>query len=412
MRRLRNLRYFKINLNKISFSRSRTNNKTVLMLIILCFLTNNTSLSNFLILFFLLVLFFINLKSVINLSPVNLLTGISLVLTLLISTLNGFGFENLIRWLELMILFMIFPINFDFNKTDFYILFSVLIFIIFVQFGRLAGFNFVDTLLNNFYPIDKNYWETLEFSENAEFSTFNNRLAGLYYNPNLMGQATLLLYCFIIPYAFRFKTALYVNIISFISFLSILATGSRTASVIFLIIGFSIYFRLIKSKLLKLFIFTFLIIVISFIIQSFDLRAFYNLTQIFSNPDDSGGQKLKIFLNFFKNYNYSNPLDILNLFFGRMGWYVQFDQDIGYLISFFGFFGFIFILTFFYHYYKKTEDRYKIFYCIFLICLGSTVIINFKFSIVLFIILSSNISYNRPKQEIVKKNKIKKLHEL
>ena len=276
-----------------------------------------------------------------------------------------------------------------------------MVYIIFIQFGRLAGFNIVDTVINRFYPIDKNYWETLEFSESAEFSTFNNRLAGIYYNPNLMGQATLLLYCLIIPYALRLRTVLTVNIISFISFLSILATGSRTATIIFLIIAVSIYYKLIKSKVLKSVIFSFLFFLTYLLIQNFDLRAFYNITQIFSNPDDSGGQKLTIFLNFFKKYDYYSLLDIFNLFFGRMGWYVQFDQDLGYLISFFGFVGFMFILLFFYHYYKKTEKKYKVLYFIFLFCLGSTILINYKFSIVLFIILSGNTIQNKPTSNII-----------
>ena len=73
--------------------------------------------------------------------------------------------------------------------------------------------------------------------------------------------------------------------------------------------------------------------------------------------------------------------------FGHLNWDRQFDADIGYLLSYFGLFGFMAILVYFTVLFILTNTKYRFVFGLFLISLGATLIMNFRFSILFFIIL-------------------------
>ena len=172
-------------------------------------------------------------------------------------------------------------------------------------------------------------------------------------------------------------------------FISILLTGGRTAMVTFVLMNVFIFHRQLKRRLLLVIpIFIALGFVLIYYVSLLQFRAFSNAS-LFGGKEASGSIKLQIFLSYLQEYTFDNLNDIISLIFGRLNWDRMFDEDPGYIISFFGIAGFIVIAIFFYQVYKMTYKSNRFVFSLFLISIGGTVLINYKFSILLFIVLSS-----------------------
>ena len=78
-----------------------------------------------------------------------------------------------------------------------------------------------------------------------------------------------------------------------------------------------------------------------------------------------------------------------------MNWDKQFDADPGYILSFFGLFGTLIFILYLLYIYFQLDTKFKFVFFILLISLGATIIMNFRFSILMAYIFS--ISYKKHK---------------
>ena len=118
-----------------------------------------------------------------------------------------------------------------------------------------------------------------------------------------------------------------------------------------------------------------------------DFRALDITGGLFTGSDASGSIKIETFLSYFSDLNYRSFFDMAGFLLGHLNWDRQFDTDIGYLLSYFGVFGLTAILVYFFVIFILTDSKYRFVFGLFFISLGATLIINFRFSILFFIIL-------------------------
>ena len=365
-------------------------NFILIFIISSCFVFNSTTKSSVIILSLLFVFLFLRFQFIKSDIKTKLPLIFSLLLCLPLSFLNEFNILQFIRLFQIIGLVLLFPIDFSPPKYFKSILFSILGYLIFIQIGITLDISFVRDFVDKFYPIDINYWGTFEYEEISEIaSNLNNRLAGIYYNPNLMGQSILMLYSIILTLLqLEGNQRLVKFILFFLCLLSIVLSGSRTALITFIVLNLFAYRKYI-FKYFLIFIPSALIGFI-FLLEKFevDIRILNNITDPFGDKYDSGGAKLKVFIEYFSNYNYSSITEFLFFLFGKMNWTIQFDADPGYIISFFGIFGFFILLTYLSIVYFKLKSNLNFVFFILMIGIGATVIMNFRFSILAFFALS------------------------
>jgi hypothetical protein len=117
-----------------------------------------------------------------------------------------------------------------------------------------------------------------------------------------------------------------------------------------------------------------------------DFRALDVTGGVFSGGE-SGSIKIDTFLSYFRDLNFRSFFEMVGFLFGHLNWDRQFDADIGYLLSYFGVFGLMAILVYFFVIFILTDTKYRFVFGLFFISLGATLIMNFRFSILFFIIL-------------------------
>jgi hypothetical protein len=117
-------------------------------------------------------------------------------------------------------------------------------------------------------------------------------------------------------------------------------------------------------------------------------RIMTNIFSLFSEKNDSGYAKYIGFYNYYMNYDYSSLENVVSLFFGKMNWDFQFDAELGYLLSFFGIFGTILIFLYISILFLKADNKLKFVFFIFLVSIGGTIIMNFRFNIVALYLIS------------------------
>lgn len=383
-----------ITLNKIT-------NLLNCLVISFCFILNSTNNSTFLIFLLLFILLCINLyeKNTINKFKIPLFFVLTLCLPF--SFFDNFIFSQLVRFIELLILIQLFPNKFKISPLFVKFLFLILFFLVFTQFAMTLNISIITKLVDKIYPVEINYWGSNDYENVSEaFSQLNNRLAGIYYNPNLMGQSVLLLYVLILISILKDNISkVKIQFILFIiCLISIVLSGSRTALITFIFVNVYAYHKTLLKYIY--FVIPFLFYFIFFVFNNYldEVRVFSNITNPFGDKEDSGGAKLEVLINHFKNYNYYSINEILFLLFGKMNWDKQFDADPGYIISYFGLVGTFFLIFYISLLYFKIEPKLKFVFFIFLISIGATVIMNFRFSILAFYILS--FSYKSQKKII------------
>ncbi len=309
-------------------------------------------------------------------------------ISFLIGVFNGIPSNQLIRYFSIIILIYTYPLNISLTKNYYKVFFVIGIYLVAIQILRIFNINFIDNFIDKFYPIEENVWGNFLVSENNNITTvFENRLSGIYYNPNIMGQSILILYILLTLNIKKYFNNNYILLTTLICFLSILLTGSRTSMFTFIII-FITNFYLNSTKKNLFIIFIPICILFTILVYNFELRVFSNMLHLFSDKEDSGSAKLSMFINYLKYDAFSNFNNILTFIFGKLNWDTQFDADPGYIINFFGIIGLINIVIFFIKVYSTLISKYKYVYYLFLTCIGATIIMNYRFSILIFLILS------------------------
>lgn len=363
-------------------------------LIVGIFTLNMTTISSVLIFSLISFLLIINFRQI----KINTLEKFILCLFLLPSLAFSFLFEfnqiQLLRFLTIIILILLFPTISFFNLKKRGIILALIIYIFIIQIALLFNFEPIKIFVDNYYPIDINYWD---HGNSGEFSSLSKivglRFAGYFYNPNSLGlNICLLVFLYlgnIKLYKDYNKTILLTILI--ISFISIFLSGSRTSLIVFTVTIFIAFYKQFKSYFIPISIF--LIIVLStslfqFVQELNDARVLSNIFSLFSDKGDSGYAKYFGFYKYFKDYDYSDIIELLALFFGKMGWSYQFDADLGYLLSFFGIFGTVLIFIYLLILFNKSKNELKFLYLIFLASVGGTIIMNFRFCIIALYLIS------------------------
>jgi hypothetical protein len=253
-----------------------------------------------------------------------------------------------------------------------------------MQIGNALGITLFVNFIDKFYPITENLWD-YKFDSTNISEIISNRLAGIYYNPNIMGQSLVFLYAIILDklnISFTKKTRIYITILIFVS---ILLTGGRTALITFIILLGLNHYRYFK-KYIFLFI-PIIVLFFAYIVTTLQLRAFENIFNPLAE-DDSGNAKLQILISYFRDFNFNSISTIFTYLFGYLNWDRQFDSDIGYLLSFIGIFGFLYLIFILISFYRKTDRSKRYYFILLLITITATIFLNLRFSILFFLIIS------------------------
>ena len=369
-------------------------------LIVGIFTLNSTIISSVLIFSLISFLLIINFRQI----EINTLEKIILCLFLTpciaVSFLFDFELVQFIRFLEIIVIIFLFPTTTFFLFKRRGLILTLILYIVFIQLSLAFNVDIVNSFVENNYPIPlelNNFNYGVYDSSSTLIDIISSRFGGYFHNPNILAANIYLLTCLYIGNITLYKdyNKSQLLIIILIAFISIFLSGSRTVLITFFI---TILFGLkkqIKSFLIPLSLMfgIFLFSSLSKLIQELsNARIFSNIFSLFSDKDDSGYSKYFGFYKYFRDYNYSDINELLALFFGKMGWNFQFDIDFGYLLSFFGVIGSAMILVYLMLLYNRSKSEMRFMFFIFLISIGATIIMNFRFCIIALHLISS--TYN------------------
>jgi len=264
------------------------------------------------------------------------------------------------------------------------------------QLGQALDINFFTSFIDTWYPASEEFgdvWFKSTITSLAELTSLGERrYGGIYRNPNLMGEYVLFLYViFLLLSAKQNIRRQFQYIIAAFVFISILFTGSRTASIIFILVFLIKYYGFFKKNVIAAMIVGFSLVVYFLIVLDLatisNIKAF-NFSQAFQ-PGRSGEVKFSILANYLDQLTIPDNFNLGSFLFGNIwdGIY-HFDTDIGYIIYGFGFIGlFAFLQYFIFNYLKAPKDQ-KIKYLLLLYTLPATIIFNYRIFMLFMLILS------------------------
>ncbi len=307
------------------------------------------------------------------------------------------------RIITLTLIIAAFPYHVSLSRMHYIGLLAVAIYLFAMQLGYgYFQIAFVKEFIDSFYPISrfgyddgsKTSWSAYE---DPSLGLADTRYAGIFYNPNIMGQTMLFLYACLLPY--MQARQLLTNMAIYMIFLSSVAfTGSRTATIIMLVLGF---FSFIKQlNFVKFLLLLAAVMILAFVfLDSVGILRGLNVVGLFDGSDLSGRGKIRYMLLLWDKI-FSNETDFFVWLFGIGKEVTFYDFDLGYMFEIFGVLGIILIISLLIAIYRDTLQTYRYVFFLFLISVGTTVIINFRFSILIFIVLSL---YNSRNQQLLKK---------
>lgn len=380
----------------LKFNINIIRNWTGLILALLCFVLNNSAVSNFLIFG---NLFFLSLLSISSLKRFAVVKGgitVIILFPFFIGILTQVEINQILRFLALLLLFLTYPIHIQFNRIHYLIIGGLIVYLLVMQIGCALQIPlFYDFRAEN-YPPEQNLWgdNAVEGIEAFLGGLKDVRLPGIYYNPNIMGQSLVIIYGFIFIYLFEKINNGYYYPLFIGFFFSILFTGSRTSMAAYLVMNSFKFWPILKKnpKLFTFFVGGILALVLYYGV-TFDFRGLDITGGVFREEgSESGSVKLTIFLSYFEDLNYLSFIDLSGFMFGHLSWDRQFDADIGYLLSYFGLIGICVIAIYFLLIFKLTIPKYRFIFSLFLISIGATLIMNFRFSILFFMLLGMVVS--------------------
>jgi len=301
---------------------------------------------------------------------------------------KGIELSQLIRFFSVLILFWTYPLKFELKRNHLILLLIAGVFLITMQLGRAIGISVIDDFITTYYPNEeKVYTEIVYNNIETLINEFDTRLAGIASEANTMAHTMLILFATIIIGLRKNFSSRIVLLASLSAFISILITGGRTGFVTFVIMNIFIFKDYLKQnkKIFLLFTSGFIIIYFNYLL---DFRAL-DLSSLFDQKESSGSIKLQIFVDYVQEMSSGSIEDFIIFIFGYMNWDRQFDAELGNVISFYGVTGLILIVLFFIQIYKATIKNYRWMFFIFLISIGGTILLNYRFGILTFLALSS-----------------------
>jgi hypothetical protein len=348
----------------------------------------------------LLIISFLNFKRYVFSQKSVALYGVffCFLISLFIGLLSNVGFEDIFRALCIIVLIFSFPFNINWNSNLFYyILFSTGIYLVVFQLGGALGVGPIHSFIETNYPISDNLW-----SEEASYLTNINeyledgsfkRFGGIFYNPNIMGQ--IMVFWYAIMRNFSTQIQRFVPVVILVALTSILFSGSRTAFLVFAIYNVFLYWsKVLETSFVFVQILMGVLILALFNVSFIDKFRIFDISQGVTSREGSGSMKLETFKKWIDHRTSPDNFNLPDFLFGHLNWNdILFDNDVGYFLSFFGFAGAFLFLFFLCDIYKYSTKLGKLNFVILLIGIGATIIMNFRFSILLFLILS--IGYKR-----------------
>ena len=384
-------------------------NWIICILIFLCLVLNGTSTSSIIIFLFLVYLFIKNISNLNNYRDLKILLFVSFFISFLFGLSKGIELTQLIRFFSVLILFWTYPLKFELKRIHLILLLIVGVYLIIMQLGRAIGISVIDDFITTNYPNEKKIFiETVYDNIDKLVNEFDTRLAGIASEANTMAHTMLILFATIII-GLRKNFSSRIVLVAFIcAFISILVTGGRTGLVTFIIMNIFIFKDYLKQnkKILLLFISGFIILYFNYLVN---FRAF-DLLSLFDQKESSGSIKMQILLDYFMEISSGSIEDFIIFIFGYMNWDRHFDAELGNVISFYGVMGLLLIVLFFIQIYKATYKNYRWIFFIFLISIGGTILLNYRFGILTFLALSSvnqkNIfTFNKKHKQVLLQNK-------
>jgi len=360
----------------------------ICILIFLCLVLNGTSTSSMIIFLFLVCLFIKNISNLNNYRDLKILLFVSFFISFFFGLSKGIELTQLVRYFSLLILFWTYPLKFELKRNHLILLQIVGVYLIIMQLGKAIGISVIDDFITANYPNEKKiYIETVYDNIDVLVNEFDTRLAGIASEANTMAHTMLILFATIII-GLRRNFSSSIVLLAFLSaFISILVTGGRTGLVTFVIMNIFIFRDYLKQnkKILLLFTSGFIILYFNYLLN---FRAL-DLLSLFDQKESSGSIKMQILFDYFKEISSGSIEDMIIFIFGYMNWDRQFDAELGNVISFYGVTGLLLIVLFFLQIYKATYKNYRWMFFIFLVSIGGTILLNYRFGILTFLALSS-----------------------
>lgn len=356
--------------------------------LILTVVFNSGGLSNIIlsIFYFVTIFYFGDFK----INKIKLLILFSFTITIVGNAQSITEPKELIRLFILISLFMSFPMKIRTDMVNAKLLFGVMILIFIFQIGAALNIQILSEVIETYYPIENNVWESSEILDNSSiYNLAEMRFAGIYHNPNIMGQMMFILFVlYLISNVNDKKNLKSLVIISIVVLFSVYLSGSRTA--FYPLVGVLLFFLVNKpsKKSTK-------IVGIALLISIFTLFS----SRIFSFGGTSQPSSMMIKWSILSNYLSSISIDDnfswFHFIFGNVyQGQIMFDADYGYLIYSIGFLGVGLIIYFFITVFNKIRKQDRYVYLLFAYVIGATIIYNFRFSMLFFIILSIAINLN------------------
>jgi len=206
---------------------------------------------------------------------------------------------------------------------------------LFIQILQYINPAQINTIIRQFYVDSTDGGKHLLLSYE---SLSNFRAGSIYINPNICGQAIVMLVpVFIDMYnnEKKFKNLLWLVM----SALSIVLTGSRTAIIIFTVIIFIslTYDKNVNRKVIKIIALALISIIVLVVVTRNELLANYRSFNLSNGINRSLIPKFNEFFSYFESTN------VLNILTGSIGAanYIQVDAEFGYIITYYGVLGVI-----------------------------------------------------------------------
>ena len=378
------------------------------LVIIFIFILNHSDLSNMVLFVFFFIVVVLSLDTIDWKFSLMKFPVLCIILISIIININAkIETSENIRLLTLSSIFLIFPFKFNPFRSIFLILISCTgLYIIVLQIGAAFGISSISEFINIYYPIENNLWSdrALKSFEQINQGGYYRRFGGIYYNPNIMGQFTVLWFILvsnlldIIYREYKIKK-LFTLLLLILTTTSIIFSGSRTALAVFIIFLICRYWLVLKYYF-HLILLPLILFLLFYFKSIFQLRIF-DFYQGLSSSRGSGNIKYNI-LNSWIETRFADDTNLINIWFGDLRWDTMFDADPGYLLNYFGFVGTFFILWYFIVMYINYPIKFKANFSIILIGFGATLVFNFRYSILAFFILS--LPYNKYSKSIYHEN--------
>ena len=161
---------------------------------------------------------------------------VGLLLPSLVMTLASEEKSEILRYVPLLLMILLYPFKGIQKKHVKTTIGITLAFMILIQIAIGLDYSLAINLRETFYPVEKIIWKSGVFS--SGLSIRENRMGGIYYNPNVMGSLTVLSGIIFYVVDKPYKIISIKNISWLIVGLSVILSGSRTAMAVFFMFSY------------------------------------------------------------------------------------------------------------------------------------------------------------------------------